>query len=124
MRSTGIFLLGLLVVFPWVPAWAEYQAKGKRDPFVPLISADGQRVHPPGSEDEANPGQGSFVLQGIMFDPKAESYAIFSGHVVREKEEFAGMKVLKIEPNGVTIWVDGQRRRLTLHQPGEESKTE
>ena len=91
---------------------------------MPLISAEGQRVHPPGSEEEDNPGQGPLTLQGIMFDPRSESYAVLNGHVVREKEEFAGMKVLKIESNSVTIWVDGQRRRLTLRQPGEESKTE
>ena len=119
-----MFLLGLLVTSVWTPAWAEYQAKGKRDPFVPLVSAEGQRIHPPGSEEDVSPGQGSLTLQGIMFSAGSESYAILNGHVLREKEEFAGMKVLKIEPNSVTIWMDGQRRRLTFHQPGEESKTE
>ena len=115
---------GLLATLACLPAWAEYWPKGKRDPFVPLISMDGQRIHPPGSEEEVTPGVTAVTLQGIMFDPGSESYAILNGHVVREKEEFAGVKVLKIEPNSVTIWTEGQRRRLTLHQPGEESKTE
>jgi len=117
-------LLGLAMILGWPPAWAAYQAKGKRDPFVPLITPEGQRIHPPGAEEQGEPGVDAVQLQGIMFDPSSDSYAVLNGHVVREKEELGGMKVLKIEPNSVTIWMDGQRRRLTLHQPGEASETE
>ena len=114
---------GLLATLACLPAWADYLPKGKRDPFVPLISTDGQRIHPPGSEEEVTPGVTAVTLQGIMFDPGSESYAILNGHVVREKEEFAGVKVLKIEPNRVTVLVDGQEHSLIVHQPTEETST-
>lgn len=115
---------GLLAGGLAAPAQAAYQSKGKRDPFVPLVTLDGQRIHPPGSEDGREGGLGSLVLQGIVFDPKADSYAVISGQVVREQEELEGAKVVRIEPDGVTVLVDGQSHRLTVQEPEQEKSTE
>ncbi|MBI3615491.1 MAG: general secretion pathway protein GspB [Candidatus Omnitrophica bacterium] len=103
--------------------WAEYQAKGKRDPFVALLTEDGQRMHPPGFDEEVGGGIEGLTLQGIVFDPHAESYAVLNGKVVREKEEIDGMKILKIEPDAVVLWVEGQSHRLTLIHSKEEKET-
>lgn len=107
------------------PAWAEYQPKGKRDPLIPLILPDGRRITPPGVEEESGvPGLGSVVLQGILFDPAGSSAAVLNGRVLREKEEWEGIKLLKIEADSVTIWRDGETQRIILQKPEEEKKTE
>ncbi len=109
------------------PAWAEYQPKGKRDPFIPLILPDGRRIPPPGIEEESGvPGLGSVVLQGILFDPAGNSTAILNGQILRENEEWEGIKLLKIEANSVTIWKNGETHQLVLEQPEtkKEKKTE
>lgn len=102
--------------------WADYASKGKRDPFVPLLTADGQRLHPPGLDEEAETVIGALVLEGIVFDPRSESYAVINGRIVREEEELNGMKILKIESTAVTVLVEGQTHRLSVHQPKEEEQ--
>ena len=122
----GLVAFGCLAVVPAGRSWAEYQAKGKRDPFAPLLTAEGLRTHPPGFDEKVATGIDGVVLQGIMFDPKGISYAILNGKVVREQEEFEGMKVIKIEPKAATVLSDGQPHRLTLLQrkDQEESPTQ
>jgi len=106
-------------------AWAEYNVKTKRDPFVPLLTLEGQRFRPPGLDEEENGSELSHVsLQGIIFDPHAESYAVINGRIVREREEIDGVKILKIEPTTVTILVQGQPHQLILRPPIEETSTQ
>jgi len=122
-RVALIFVLAL----GCFPAWGEYQPKGKRDPFSPLILPDGRRMTPPGVEEESGAsGPGSAVLQGILFDPAGDSAAVLNGHVLREKEEWEGIKLLKIEADSVTISKNGETQQLVLEQPEteKEKKTE
>lgn len=126
-RAGGIFcfILGFCLVVPSL--WAAYQPKGKRDPMIPLLTAEGQRIHPPGYDEEVPTGITGLALQGIVYDPRAESYAIINGEIVREKEEVQGMKVLKIRPAEVTILAEGQEHLLRLPQvevPEERSARE
>ncbi len=92
-------------------ARAEYHPRGKRDPFVPLMAPNGQRVYPPGTDDG---GLSNFVLQGIVYEPQGESYAIINDRIVREQDEIEGMKVLKIGPTFVTILSNGNEVQLTI----------
>ena len=117
----GLVAAGLLAAVWADPVPAEYQAKGKRDPFIPLVNSQGQRVHPPGAEEgESTTGLGNLILQGIVFDPKEESYAVISGQVVREQEDLEGVRVVKIESDAVTVEVEGQTHRLTVQELKEE----
>lgn len=118
------FILVFALTLGCPPAWAEYQPKGKRDPFFPLLSSDGRRLIPPGGEETGLPGLGDVVLQGILFDPAGNSTAILNGQVLRENEEWEGIKLLKIEANSVTIWRNGETHQLILQQLEEEKKTE
>lgn len=113
----------VLFVAP-LPAAGEYQAKGKRDPFVPLLTAEGQRLYPPGlDEEEEAEGLVKVSLQGIVFDPKAESYAIINGRIVRRHEEIDGMKVLEIKPSAVVLLIEGKPHSVTVRQATEENQT-
>lgn len=118
-------LLALALAAVCGSAWAEYDSKGRRDPFVPLLLPDGRRINPPGVEEGSGAGGlGSVALQGIVYDPGGDSYAILNGHVLREKQEMEGIKVLEIKPNSVTIWKDGETHRLTVQQPGKGRETQ
>ena len=121
--------VALALIFAWAAgcpaAWAAYESKGKRNPFVPLLLPDGQRVTPPPDEEGAGPtGLNSVELQGVVYDPSGDSTVILSGRLLRENEEWEGIRILKIEANAVTIWKDGETHRLTVREPEEEKATE
>lgn len=74
--------------------------------------------------EEETVSKQQFSLQGIVFDPKALSYAIINGKIVGEMEEVGNAKVLKIEPTTVTVLANGQKMRLTVRQPVKENSEE
>lgn len=122
IRWAGKALLALLLaaLSAPAPAWAEYRAKGKRDPLIPLLNAEGQRIYPPGYDEEVATGIQGLVLQGIVFDPQSDSYAILNGQLVREKDEIEGMQVLEIGPRAITIQAGGQKHELVIQEPPAE----
>lgn len=123
MRVARVVLLLLAaVVFEAQPVWAVYDSKGKRDPLIPLINSEGQRIHPPGFDEEVLTGIQGLNLQGIVFDPQAESYAIINGQVVRDQDEIEGMKVLQIDPGAVTILANGQEHRVQIQDQAAEEE--
>ena len=126
MRSELILFAAFLLAAPVCPAaWAEYQSKGRRDPFVPLILSDGRRINPPGVEESSDGTRlSSIILQGIVYDQAGGSYVILNGHLLRENQEMEGIKVLKIESNSVIVLSDGESHRLTLQRPGGGQRTE
>ena len=126
MKRSGliIFLLVFVLFAGCSAAWAAYESKGKRDPFVPLLLPDGQRISPPPDTE----GMGSLslnriALQGVVYDPSGDSFAILSGRVLRENEEWEGIRILKIEADTVTIWKDGETHQLVVREPEEEKDT-
>lgn len=125
MKRSGLtmFLLVFALSSGCSVAWAAYESKGKRNPFVPLLLPDGQRVTPPPDEEGVGPpGLGSVSLQGVVYDPSGDSYVILSGRLLRENEEWEGIRILKIEANAVMIWKDGETHRLTVREPEEEKE--
>lgn len=125
-QSRWVTVLCVLALITGGPAaWAAYESKGKRNPFVPLLLPDGQRITPPPDGEGAGPlGLGSVSLQGVIYDPSGDSTVILSGRLLREGEEWEGIRILKIEANAVTIWKDGETHQLTVREPGEEKDTE
>ncbi len=101
---------------------ADYQPKGKRDPFVPLLLPDGRRINPPGAEDGSSEGLANRQLQGIVYDPSGDSFVILGGKVLRERQELGGMKILEIGSDSVTILRDGQTERLTVRKQTKETE--
>ena len=114
-----LLILGFLTGAAAGPCEAEssfYRSNGKRDPFVPLITPEGQRIYPPGTDEG---GVANLMLQGIVFEPQGESYAVINGRIVREGEEVDGVKVLKIAPSAVVIQSEGQQHQLSVRQAPE-----
>jgi hypothetical protein len=91
-----------------------YDAKGKRNPFIPLITSDGRLL-----KLDKEEVVGDLAVEGIIFDKKGRSYAIANGQVVGIGDSVAGYEVLKIENNKVLFIKDGQIREIAIHKEGE-----
>ena len=115
--------IGFCAVLPL--GWAKDLPTEQRDPFVPLITPEGKRLDL-AEEQHVDAGLeklSRITFQGIVMDESKGSYAILNGHIVKEQEEIDGIKVIKIEPNIVTIVVEGKQYQIVLHQLTEEAPT-
>ena len=117
MRPSWIFYLtfGIIIAGTSYASESLYTAKGRRDPFVPLIT----------SSTKASVASGlmgvetleEIVVEGIMndLDPK-KSVVILNGSVLHEGEEVGNVKVLKLQADGVVISVNGTEGFKPLYE--------
>lgn len=93
----------------------KYNAKGKRNPFIPLVTPDGRllKLEP----EESNEG---LLVEGIIYDKQGLSYAIVNGTIVKIGDEVSGYLVLKIEKNKVIFIKEGQPTEVALKKGEEE----
>jgi hypothetical protein len=113
------FIMAVAMLFLFSIAFAQekqftYDAKGKRNPFIPLITSDGRLL-----KLDKEEVVGDLAVEGIIFDKKGRSYAIANGQVVGIGDSVAGYEVLKIENNKVLFIKDGQIREIAIHKEGE-----
>lgn len=90
----------------------QYDAHGKRDPFVPLVTMTMREA--PGligveNVDELN-------VEGIVYDDKKGSVVVINGSVLREGEELGAVKVIKIKPNGIVVTINGVEAYKEMYQ--------
>lgn len=79
-----------------------YNAHGKRDPFVPLVTLMSRSSSGLVSVE----GPDDISIEGIVFDSKKGSIIIVNGAVLKEGEQYGGLKVLKIKPDGALFSVN------------------
>ncbi len=89
-----------------------YNAHGKRDPFVPLITLTTREAA--GLLGVENIDE--IVVEGIVYDPKHGSVVIVNGSVLKEGEDLGNVKVIHIKPEGATLSVNGVEGFKTLYQ--------
>lgn len=81
-----------------------YNAGGRRDPFVPLVS---QTTRQTASGLVGVQSIDEISIQGIIYDPKKGSMVIVNGSLLKEGEEEGAVKVLKIQTDGALFSVNG-----------------
>ena len=86
-----------------------YDAQGKRDPFIPLVTPDGRLLK---LEQEA--GVAGLLLEGIIYDKNGTSCAIVNGEIVRIGDKVGEFQVLKIEERKVIFIKEGQTIEVEL----------
>ncbi len=91
----------------------KYDAKGKRNPFTPLVTSDGRILK---LEDE---DKGQIQLEGIIYDKYGSSYAIINGTVVRVGDFIGDYQVLKIEEKRVSFIKEGLVSEIELKKEEE-----
>ncbi len=106
----GIALIAAMTGFLYAQETFEYDAKGKRDPFVPLVSGQGVYV----SDAYGITNIKDIRLEGIVWDGTKGSIAIVNGEIIREGQEIGSVKVIKIERDAVLFDVDGETVKVEL----------
>ena len=89
----------------------KYDAKGKRDPFIPLVTPDGRLL-----KLEKEETASGLLLEGIIYDEHGLSYAIVNSEVVRISDKIGDYQVLKIEKNKVIFIKSGQTLEVELKE--------
>ena len=121
-RSFGIFLFSLVfVIFSSPPLFGEgyeYYSKGKRDPFVPLITGT---VIKYSLGLQAIETIEDIILEGIILDPHGESIAVLNGEIVKEGDRAYNIEIVKIYYNAVTIKLNEKVHTINLVEEGGET---
>ena len=102
------FLIGVMLLVA-TPGHAEpYEAKGKWDPFVPLVR-DGRFIAAPGGGDFSN-----LTLVGILWDPSGQSLALINDMEAKVGDVLGDYQVQEIRQDGVVLMRDGKPVVLQL----------
>lgn len=89
-------------------AQISYDKGDRRDPFVPLKKLAG-----PGLTTDA---EGEPRLDGIIYDPTGDSYAVFAGEIYREGDKIAGANLIRVFPERVVLQRESQETIIWLHE--------
>lgn len=87
-----------------------YNNKGKRDPFLPLVTETGQILELEPKETT------SLNLEGIIFDEKGKSLAVINGVVLEKGEAFDNYLVFEIKEDEVILIRGSEKSVLQLHR--------
>ena len=88
-----------------------YDAKGRRNPFIPLVTPEG-RLLKLDRRDTASPG--GMLIEGVIYDKFGRSFAIVNSTVVGIGDSVGDYQVLKILENKVIFIKDGEFLELEL----------
>lgn len=88
-----------------------YDSKGKRNPFIPLVTPEG-RLLKLDKQEIASPG--GLLIEGIIYDKLGRSFAIVNATVVGIGDSVGNCRVLKIYDNKVVFIKDGEPFEVSL----------
>lgn len=112
MRLFHILIVVLLLaLFEFSLAFAEefrYDSHGKRDPFISSQEEVGGQL-----------GFGELQLEGVIVDPKGNSYAIVNNEIIREGDLLQGFLLKKIESTKVLFEKGGEDFEVVLREDDE-----
>lgn len=80
-----------------------YDKVGKRDPFIPYVTNDGQLINIGTEEKEF-----SLKLEGIIFEAGGNSYAIINGEVLKTNDTIGDVKIVEIRKDSVVYMKNGE----------------
>jgi len=94
-----------------------YDAKGKRNPFIPLVTPEGRLLK---LDKQEATSSGGLVVEGIIYDKFGRSFAIVNTNVVGIGDLVGNYQVLKIQENKVIFIKDGEPLEVELSQEGSK----
>ena len=90
----------------------KYNAKSRRDPFIPLISETGSYA----SDAYEASAVEDIRLEGIVWEDAKGSIAIINGEIAREGDTIGSIKILKIDRDSVIFDVNGESVKVDLNR--------
>ncbi len=128
-RSVSFFWIlvaasGIIGTVPGLAAEAKpeqklYEARGRRDPFVQLISLTARQSAGLVGVESAS----EIMVEGIVYDPKNGSIVVANGSVLKEGEEVGNVRVVKIQSDGAVFAVNGIEDFRSMYQEDTKKKT-
>lgn len=116
-KIVSIILISSAAIFILVFAYGEsfqYESKGKRDPFVPLIGS-GKAVTT-GLEDIVSIDDVN--LEGIAVGLRGKRIAVINGQLLKENEKIGNLKIIRITDKMVTLSINDKVYQLNLPEEG------
>jgi len=101
-----------LFTFSFAQEQFVYDAKNKRNPFIPLVTPEGRLLTLEQDEKTMN----SLLVEGIIYDKNGLSYAVVNGEVIKVGDGINNYQVLRIEKNRVIFIKDGQPTEVKLKE--------
>ncbi len=115
-RRILVFYLMCVSVIPSLSA-AEivYDSGGRRDPFIPLVSAEGGLA----SAGDKKPS-GDYHVEGIVFDPKEGSFALINGKFYKKGDQVDRAQLVSIFRDRVILNVNSEEKVVWLREEAAE----
>lgn len=96
-----VIITGSIFLFTGLAQEIPYERGERRDPFIPLISADG-------SMQVMITGTGGLEIEGIIYDPGSESLVLVNGEFYRIGDVVQEASVVSIYKDKVIFDRDGE----------------
>lgn len=112
-----LFLFGLILSCAFGQTEFIYDAKGKRNPFIPLVTPEGRLLKLDKQEDIT---PGGLAIEGIIYDKFGRSFAIVNATVVGIGDMVGDFQVLKILEHKVIFIRNGEPLEVELTKEGVE----
>lgn len=87
-----------------------YDSKGKRDPFIPIVTDDGRIL----DLDTVSNKEGTVRIEGIIYDPQGVSYTIINSMILKVGDWVAMYQVVDIQPKKVILTNGSQKLEVEV----------
>jgi len=120
LRNRNIIICVILFLICVISVFAQeeftYDSKGRRNPFIPLVTSDGRLLK---LDKEEAGGKEDLLIEGIIYDKQGRSFAIVNGSVVGIGDAVSDYQVLKIKDKKVTFIKDGRTKEVEIKKEAE-----
>jgi hypothetical protein len=107
----------VLCAYSFAQGEFKYDNKGRRNPFIPLVTSGGRLLNLDQQE-----GLKALSLEGIIYDKDGQSYAIVNGRVVGIGDEVGEYRVLRIEEERVIFIKAGELLEIEMTGGGSNEE--
>jgi hypothetical protein len=97
----------------------EYESKGKRDPFIPLIGQENPKISNLGDITSIE----DIRVDGIAMGAGGKNIAILNGQVVKDNDKFGAVCIKRISQKAVQLSIEEKDYTVRLQGPGEGNKS-
>jgi hypothetical protein len=112
-----LFLFSLIAPLAFVQGEFVYESKGKRNPFIPLVTPEGRLLKLDKKETVVSDG---LSLEGIIYDKFGRSFAVVNTAVVGIGDSVGDYQVLKIFADKVIFIKNGEPLEVELTKKEEK----
>ena len=112
LAGTVFFLF--LPLLPLYGAQYKYYSKGKRDPFIPLVTGEVRSGLGLAAVEDVD----DVRFEGVIYDPNGESMVVLNDEVLKEGAKKYNVEVMKINKNSVMIKAHDRVHTIKLVEEG------